>query len=155
MTHLIALVLALRPDIAELTPEAASLGARVVAAEARGEDFVEQYAVAATIGNRVRSGVKWWRSREHRNAWVAVMSGRLQYAVPVSPAVVEPAHRLAFLLGAVAPLGWSRRVVSFATRVTVEQKRLVEVWGDGGPSSLRPLDLPQRAHVFFEFASGT
>lgn len=155
MSHLLAILLLFRPDVVELTPGALELGARVVAAEARGEDFVEQYAVAATIGNRVRSGVRWWMSREHDNPWVAVMSGRLQYAEPAPPSVVRAEHRLAFILGALAPMGWSRRAVSFATKSVVKEKRLVETWGDGGPSSLRPIDAPERAHIFFEFASDT
>jgi len=152
--RLVLLLLLLRPDAVELTPAAVQLGARVVAAEARGEDFAEQYAVAATVGNRVRSGISWWRSREHTNSWMAVMSARLQYAAPAHPALVRPQHQLAFILGALAPVGWSRRAVSFATKATVKRKRLVEAWGSGH-SPLEVLPAAGRAHVFFGFASDT
>lgn len=152
--RLLLLLLLTRPDAVQLTPAAVQMGARVVAAEARGEDFAEQYAVAATVGNRVRSGILWWRSREHSNPWMAVMSGQLQYAPPAPVAAVRPEHQLAFILGALAPVGWSRRAVSFATRAAVKKKRLVEVWGSGY-SPLEVLPATGRAHVFFGFASDT
>lgn len=152
MNILLLALLALRPNAPSLTPDVIQLGARVVAAEARGESFGEQYAVAATIGNRVRSGVRWWRS-DDRNPWRAVMRARLQYATPAAEPVTRPVHRLAFILGALAPVGWTRRAVSFAVRDVVEDKGLVERWGTG-PSGLRPIDAPS-VHLFFEFANGT
>lgn len=112
----LSLLTTLRPDAVHLTPEAVNLGGRVVAAEARSESFGEQVSVAAVIGNRVRCGSRMWGGHVDDNPWIGVMSAPYQFAAPAPRSITKPHHRLAFIVGALAPAGWRGQAMFFATQ---------------------------------------
>lgn len=116
----LSLLMSIRPDIAHVTPKVIDLGGRVVAAEARGESFIEQMSVAAVIGNRVRCGSKVWGGHTKRNPWRGVMLAPHQFARPAKRSVTKPHHRLAFIVGALSPIGWRGEAMFFATKVAAD-----------------------------------
>ena len=129
-----------------MTPRAIDLGGSIVAAEARGESFAEQVAVAAVIANRARDKRRWRRLSGERDPYVGVMLGRRQFAAPAPSTEVTDAHRLAFIIGAVFRPGWTRDALMFATPAAVERLSLRERWGAGG---FVPIDGTGTEHVFF------
>ena len=141
----ISLLLSLRPDVAHLTPAVVELGGQVVAAEARGESFVEQVSVASVIGNRVRCREHSWGRRTRRNPWVGVMRAPLQFAKPAPESVTRDVHRLAFIIGAVMPLGWRGDAYFFATTNAADEGFVARRATDG----YEPIPDVNSPHVYF------
>ena len=114
------------------------LGGEIVAAEARGEAFIERARVGCVVANRAADPVQWHGSAN--DPWRSVMLADRQFAAPY-PARVEDIA--AFIFGAIArPCG---SATMFATPAAVARLDLVERWGAGGfrPSIRGP-------HVYFE-----
>lgn len=146
MTHLLLVLLSMRPDIVQMTPEAIDVGGRVVAAEARGESFVSQVNVASVIGERVRCDRSRWKRERGVNPWVGVMTAPSQFAAMAPRSVTRPSHQLAFIVGGLMPIGWRRGAVMFATPAAVRDKSLKEKWG---PEFVLIEEADDPAHQFF------
>ena len=99
-----------------------TLGAQVVAAEARGESFAERMRVACVIANRADDPTRWRGNAA--DPWRSVMLAPRQFAAPY-PA--RPEDAAAFVLGAMLrPCGTA---TMFATPDAVGRLGLAERWG--------------------------
>ena len=99
-----------------------TLGAQVVAAEARGESFAERMRVACVIANRADNPTRW-RGTD-ADPWRSVMLAPRQFADPY-PA--RPEDAAAFVLGTLLrPCGTA---TMFATPEAVAKHGLERRWG--------------------------